>query len=145
MNTVTLYHGTSSVNLSCILTIGLAPGHAKGGDAWAAEHHWRVARESAHRAASVFLADDPDDAVNFAELAVEEMGGKPILVVLHIPEDVFETFVVDELFDARGKPHAWRAPRVDAAYVAEVRPVQAKRSDYQLMSTLTSLLEVIRR
>lgn len=145
MRTITLYHGTSSVNLSCIKTIGLAPGHAKGGDAWAAEHHWRVARESAHRAASVFLADDPDDAVNFAELAVEEMCGKPVIVVLSIPEDVFETFAVDELFDGRDKPHAGRAPRVDAAYGAEVRPVRSQHSDYQLMSTLASLLEAIHR
>lgn len=145
MNTVTLYHGTSSVNLSCIRTIGLAPGHANGGDAWASEHHWRVARESARRAPSVFLADDMLDAGNFADLAAEEMGGDPIIVVLHIPDDVFATFVVDELFDGRSKPHAWRAPSVDASYVVDVRPAPNRASDFQRVSLLTSLLEALRR
>lgn len=135
----TLYHGTSSRNLSCIKTIGLLPGHAKGGDAWAKEHHWRLATEAKKREPSVFLADDAADAENFARLAVEEMGGDPIVVTLHVPEHVFATFVVDELFSPDGgTPHAWRAHRVDVAYVGEVRPAPRSPS---LMQVLASLME----
>lgn len=138
----TLYHGTSSVNLSCIQTIGLAPGHAKGGDEFAKEHHWGVAERSAQREPSVFLADDEINAEDFARYAVEEMGGDPIIIVLRVPEPVFATFLVDELYahDDDGRPHAWRAHSVEATYVAEVRPV-APEPPHRML-TLSELLSI---
>lgn len=119
----TLYHGTSSVNLDCIKTIGLAPGHAKGGDAWAKDHHMDLARRAKLREPSVFLTDTSANAEDFAHYAVEEVGGKPIIITLHVPEDVFNTFKVDELFEDDDMPHAWRAHSVDVACVGAVHPV----------------------
>lgn len=120
----TLYHGTSSVNVSCIKSIGLVPGHAKGGDAWAKDHHMGVAFLSRFREPSVFLADEEARAEDFAHHAVEEVGGDPVVVIVHVPERVFATFVVDELYEPeKDVPHAWRAHSVDVAYVAEVKPV----------------------
>lgn len=118
----TLYHGTSSVNLACIKALGLVPGHAKGGDRWATEHHMRLARFAKEREPSVFLADKSERAKYFAYIAVEEMGGDPVIIKLHVPEDVFATFVVDELYGSNPEadPHAWRAHSVDASCIAQV-------------------------
>src|SRR5437870_608905 len=121
----TLYHGTSSANLASIKAIGLVPGHAKGGDVWAKEHHMLLAVEAKHREPSVFVADHASDAKNFAHYAAKEMGGDPIIITLHVPQDVFDTYVVDELFeqDDDDTPHAWRAHSVPAEYVGEIRKV----------------------
>jgi hypothetical protein len=141
--TRTLYHGTSSINLSCIKTIGLVPGHAKGGDAWAYDHHMQLAKRAKEREPSVFLADRRAEAEDFAVYAVEEIGGDPIVVILQVPEPVFSTFVVDELFarESDNTPHAWRAHSVDATYVADVLPVSKERQQKkQAIASLLSLL-----
>ncbi|MGM5019250.1 hypothetical protein [Tardiphaga sp. 367_B4_N1_1] len=120
----TLYHGTSSVNLDCIKTIGLVPGRAKGGDSWAKHHRMELAALAKSREPSVFLADEPEKAEDFARYAVEEMGGEPIIVTVAVPEAVFQTYKVDELYHQdKRKAHAWRCPSVDASYVADVLPV----------------------
>jgi len=136
-----LYHGTSSVNLDCIKTIGLVPGYAKGGDAWAKEHHMLVGLLSSRREPSVFLAEDVINASTFACYAAQEMGGDPVVVELHVPEPVFKTFIPDELYsrDKRSKPHAWRAHSVDAAYVAEIVPIPKKQQLCTLMDLLAAL------
>ncbi|WP_316235023.1 MULTISPECIES: hypothetical protein [unclassified Bradyrhizobium] len=138
----TLYHGTSSINLSCIEAIGLVPGHAKGGDAYAADHHMQLAKEAKKREPSVFLADDVVNASQFARLAVEEMGGEPIVITVHIPEKVFVTFVVDELYqtDPDAVPHAWRAHSIPAAYVVKVQKVPPVSPEEQFMHVLAHLL-----
>jgi hypothetical protein len=143
----TLYHGTSSHNLPSIKTIGLVPGHAKGGDAWASEHHWtNLAKQASKREPSVFLTDTEADARHFSHLAVEEVGGDPIIITVHVPEHVFATFVVDELYerDKQATPHAWRAHSVDAAYVGKVLPVQAGPDDFDLLTAIASLLQMRR-
>lgn len=140
----TLYHGTSSVNLDCIKAIGLVPGHAKGGDKWATEHHMRVAKFAKKREPSVFLADDVVNATTFAHYSVEEGGGDPIVIELHIPEAVFSTYVVDELYDHddKGRPHAWRAYSVDAMYIVKVLrvPDDIEPTDDSLMLMLEQML-----
>jgi hypothetical protein len=143
MKTKTLYHGTSSLNLSCIKTLGLVPGHAKGGDAWARDHHMMVADLSKAREPSVFVSDEVGAAEDFARYAVEENGGDPIVVTLHVPQRVFETYVEDELFDSGdGAPHAWRAHSVDVAYVGEVLPVSQRETPngFELLQLLRSAL-----
>ncbi|WP_368508137.1 hypothetical protein [Bradyrhizobium lupini] len=140
----TLYHGTCSVDLASIKKIGLVPGHAKGGDAWAKDHMHQLARNAAKREPSVFVADNEPDAANFARLAAEEMGGDPVIIILHVPDHVFATFHVDELFDSDMTPHAWRAPRVPAACIAAVKPIPKGHSDFEVMSVLSSLMEALR-
>lgn len=139
----TLYHGTSSVNIDCIKKLGLEPGHAKGGDQWANEHHMTVGKHSMRRGPQVFVAADKDKAEDFANIAVEEMGGEPIIIVLHVPERVFVTFKVDELFESDGGPGAWRAPRIPADCIGEVLPAKRHEpfgGDMDLVSALASLL-----
>lgn len=139
----TLYHGTTSVDLDSIHRFGLVPGRAKGGDTWAKDHMHQLARNAAKREPSVFVADNEADATNFARLAAEEMGGDPVLLVLHVPEHVFATFHVDELFDSDIVSHAWRAPRISASCIVEVKPVPKGHSDFEVMATLSSLLEAL--
>jgi hypothetical protein len=142
----TLYHGTSSLNLDCIKKVGLEPGHAKGGDVWATEHHMSVGKNSEHRGPNVFVALNKEQAEDFANIAAEEMGGDPIIIVLHVPEKVFVTFKVDELFaeDDYGKPAAWRAPLVPVACIGEVLPATKKApfggGDFSDNAVLTSFL-----
>lgn len=141
----TLYHGTSSVNLDCIKAIGLVPGRSHGGDAWASEHHWGLAAKSAQRTPSVFLSDYIAHAEDFARLAVDEVGGDPVVIALHIPADVLATFVPDELSVQHGQVHEWRAPRVDSAYVGEVRPVAPNHGhNLEVQGDLVRLLEALR-
>jgi hypothetical protein len=139
----TLYHGTSSVNLACIRSIGLVPEHAKGGDAWARDHHHdRLAARSAKREPSVFVIDDITNAERFARFSCEEMGGEPLLLTLHVPAHVFETFVVDEVYEhgPDGEPHAWRAHSIPAVYIVEVQPVPKMSEQDQFMNVLAQLL-----
>lgn len=142
----TLYHGTSSINLSCIKTIGLSPGHAKGGDAYAHDHHMLLAYAADRREPSVFLTDRANNAADFARYAVEEVGGKPVVITLHVPNDVFDTFMEDELYerDFDGKRHAWRAHSVDVSCVGEVRYVTPKQQPTfdQLVRVLSQLLSL---
>lgn len=142
----TLYHGTSSNNLDCIKLLGLVPGHAKGGDAWAKAHHMLLALAAPPREPSVFLADDEDNATDFAKYAVEEVGGEPIVIVVHVPEKLFATFVVDELYqeDDDGTPHAWRAHAVPAKYVAAVKHVEPGLTAVEV-NTLLSVLQEMHR
>jgi hypothetical protein len=122
----TLYHGTSSINLDCIKKVGLEPGHANGGDVWATEHHMSVGKNSAHRGPQVFVALNKEQAEDFANIAAEEMGGEPVIIVLHVPEKVFGTFKVDELFadGIYGTPEAWRAPHIPVGCIGEVLPAK---------------------
>jgi hypothetical protein len=138
----TLYHGTSSVNLDCIKSVGLEPGHAKGGDQWASEHHMSVGRVSAKRGPQVFVSSVRDKAEDFANIAVEEMGGEPVIIVLHVPAAVFATFHVDELFQSdTSAPQAWRAPRIPADCIGEVLPAKKHEPFYGAdMGNLLSLL-----
>jgi hypothetical protein len=143
----TLYHGTSSVNLACIKSVGLEPGHAKGGDQWANEHHMSVGKVSSKRGPQVFVALAKDKAEDFANIAVEEMGGDPIIIVLHVPDEVFVTFKVDELFhEDFGTPEAWRAPRIPAECIGEVLHIKKHEPRYggdnlgDLLSLLRSAL-----
>lgn len=145
----TLYHGTSSVNLACIKSVGLEPGHAKGGDQWANEHHMSVGRTSVKRGPQVFVALDKEKAEDFANIAAEEMGGEPIIIVLHVPKEVFATFAVDELFqrDRYSPPEAWRAPRIPAECIGEVLPAKKHEpfgGDIDLLNALSSLLRSMR-
>lgn len=120
MDRRTLYHGTSSVNLPSIRSLGLVPGHAKGGDAWAKENDWSLAKTN--REPSVFLMDIANEAEQFAHLSVREMGGDAVVITVHVPEQVFVTFVPDELFShntERGH-QAWRAHSVAPQYIGEV-------------------------
>lgn len=141
----TLYHGTSSVNIACIKTVGLEPGHAKGGDQWAGEHHMSVGRASLKRGPQVFVADLPVEANHFANLAVEEMGGDPVIVILHVPDDVFATFKVDELYarDKSEAPHAWRAHSISPSCIVDVTPAHPEPhldADAAVMNALQNLL-----
>jgi hypothetical protein len=123
----TLYHGTSSINLDCIKKVGLEPGHANGGDVWATEHHMSVGKVSVKRGPQVFVSSVREKAEDFANIAAEEMGGDPIIIVLHVPAQVFATFHVDELFHSDlfdGEPEAWRAPRIPAECIGEVLPAK---------------------
>lgn len=145
----TLYHGTSSINLDCIKSVGLEPGHAKGGDQWANEHHMTVGHQSVRRGPQVFVALYREQAEDFANIAAEEMGGEPIIVVLHVPEQVFVTFKVDELFSrgGAGLPAAWRAPRIPAECIGEVLPAKKHEpfgGDTDLLSALSSLFASFR-
>jgi hypothetical protein len=142
----TLYHGTSSINLACIKSVGLEPGHAKGGDQWANEHHMTVGKQSVKRGPQVFVAISQEQAEDFANIAVEEMGGEPVIIVLHVPEPVFRTFKEDELF-SRGlgaTPSAWRAPRIPVDCIGEVLPAKKHEpfggADLSDMGSLLSLL-----
>ncbi len=140
----TLYHGTSSRNLDCIKTIGLVPGYHKGGDAWAKEHHMPVAVLSKLREPSVFVAERVAEAEDFAKLAAREIGGEPVVVTLHVPEQVFATFYVDELFEQDDDgPHAWRAHHVDAEYVGEVIPVEPGPPFVSRLALLKALTELL--
>jgi hypothetical protein len=141
----TLYHGTSSINLDCIKKVGLEPGHAKGGDQWANEHHMSVGKQSAHRGPQVFVALNRDQAEDFANIAAEEMGGEPVIIVLHVPERVFSTFKVDELFaSGLDGPEAWRAPSIPVDCIGEVLPAKKHEpfggADLSDMGSLLSLL-----
>lgn len=138
----TLYHGTSSVNLSCIKSVGIVPGYAKGGDAWAKEHHRVLATFAKLREPSVFVADDVINAATFAHFAVEEVGGDPIVLTLHVPNKVFDTYTPDELYqrDEDGVPHAWRAHIIDAAFVGEVLPAPEDATD-ELIEALRAMLQ----
>lgn len=139
----TLYHGTSSVNLASIKALGLVPRHAKGGDRWATEHHMRLAQFAKKREPSVFITDEAENAEDFAHYAVEEIGGDPVIIKLHVPEDVFSTYVVDELYDSdlMGKPHAWRAHSVDASYIVRVMHVpKTPASEVALVEMLEQML-----
>jgi hypothetical protein len=120
----TLYHGTSSINLDSIKKVGLEPGHGHGGDQWATEHHMPTGKLSAKRGPQVFVALYKDQAEDFANIAVEELGGEPVIVVLHVPEKVFATFKVDELFESGGSANAWRAPHIPAGCIGEVLPAK---------------------
>jgi hypothetical protein len=141
----TLYHGTSSINLDCIKKVGLEPGHAKGGDEWANEHHMTVGKQSAHRGPQVFVALNRNQAEDFANIAAEEMGGEPVVIVLHVPEKVFVTFKVDELFHEEdiGQPEAWRAPRIPPECIGEVLPAKKHEpfGGMQEANVLLSLLQ----
>lgn len=141
----TLYHGTSSVNLDCIKAIGLVPGHAKGGDVWAKEHHMDLAEKAKKREPSVFVAEARDDAEEFARIAVEEVGGDPIIITLHVPEKEFKTFVIDELFSQGDKEHAWRAHSVPPSCIGEVLPVEAKPPVMSLLMSLAAALQSLQR
>lgn len=139
----TLYHGTSSHNLDCIKSLGLVPGHAKGGDAWAKEHYMpTLAKLSKLREPSVFITDQANEAEDFARYSVEEIGGDPIIVTLHVPQELFATFVADELFEGR---HAWRAHSISAEYVGEVLPVADGPSPGDLMAILAALMSPMGR
>lgn len=140
----TLYHGTSSVHLSEIKAIGLVPGHAKGGDAWAKEHHWHLAELAKQREPSVFVADEAKNASHFAHLAMEEVGGDPIVLTLHVPERVFATYLVDELFEDDGTPHAWRAHSVAPSYIGKVIPVDPNDvPGFEMMDALVRALSTL--
>jgi hypothetical protein len=141
----TLYHGTSSRNLSSIRAIGIVPGRAKGGDAWAAANgRVTLAALSKRREPSVFLADAVDEAEYFARKSVEEMGGDPIVITVHVPEHLFAKFVPDELYhQSEASPHAWRAHRVDAEYVAEVVPVPPADRATLLMQAFEQLFAAV--
>lgn len=141
----TLYHGTSSVNLACIKSVGLEPGHAKGGDEWASEHHMSVGKNSTKRGPQVFVALYKEQAEDFANIAVEEMGGEPVIIVLHVPDPVFRTFKVDELFeeDFGGSPAAWRAPRIPADCIGEVLPAK-KHTPFNDAGDMGDLLSLLR-
>jgi hypothetical protein len=137
----TLYHGTSSINLDSIKTIGLVPGRANGGDSWAKHHRMQLARLASTREPSVFLADEPEKAEDFARYAVEEMGGEPIIVTVAVPEAVFQTYKVDELYHQdKRKAHAWRCPSVDASYVADVLPVPPQTAGQAALERLMESL-----
>lgn len=141
----TLYHGTSSVNLDSIKHIGLVPCHAKGGDAFAKENHWTLAKLAKMREPSVFVADEAKTVHKFAGIAVEEMGGNPVILTLHVPEAVFATFVVDELYqeDADDEPHAWRAHSVAPSCIGAVHPLSSQASsDFLVMERLAEILGV---
>jgi hypothetical protein len=141
VSTKTLYHGTSSLNLSCIKRIGLEPGHAKGGDEWAKDHHMLLAEEAEHRAPSVFLTDRKASATDFARAAVEEMGGHPVVITLQVPLAMFSTFTVDELFEQDDEePHAWRVHSVPASCVAEVIPVSPGIPSFEASMSIEALL-----
>ncbi|MBW7970991.1 hypothetical protein [Bradyrhizobium sp. BR 10289] len=136
----TLYHGTSSVNLDSIRELGIVPGHAKGSDAYAKEHHMSVGSASEFlREPSVFVTTDLDYAKNFAELAVDEVGGDPVVITLHVPERSFASFKQDELSN---EGHAWRAHRVAPSCVGEVIPVK-KTEDYATTMSLMGLAELL--
>lgn len=138
----TLYHGTSSINLNCIKTIGIVPGHAKGGDAWATQHHMQLALLAEHRLPSVYLTDEVEDAEYFARIAVEEMGGDPIIVTVHVPVEVFTSYSADDLYetDSEGHTHAWMTHSVPVKYVAEVKPVKPETEEQQFTNMLRTLL-----
>lgn len=138
----TLYHGTSSRNLDSIKANGLIPGHAKGGDAYAKDHYKKLAALTTKRKPSVFVSDNIADASEFSRISVEELGGDPIIITLHIPEAVFQEYEVDELFeeDAMANPHAWRAPHVDASYIGEVMAALTADPRGHLLQLLTDLL-----
>jgi hypothetical protein len=138
----TLYHGTSSINLDCIKKVGLEPGHAKGGDEWANEHHMSVGKQSAHRGPQVFVALNLDQAEDFANIAAEEMGGEPVIIVLHVPEKVFKTFKVDELFENDGGANAWRAPRIPVDCIGEVLPAK-KHEPFGGMQEANAMLNLL--
>jgi hypothetical protein len=138
----TLYHGTSSINLDCIKKVGLEPGHAKGGDVWANEHHMTVGKQSVRRGPQVFVALDRDKAEDFANIAAEEMGGEPVIIVLHVPAKVFATFHVDELFHSDGVPEAWRAPRIPPECIGEVLPAK-KHEPFGGMQEANNLLSLL--
>lgn len=119
----TLYHGTSSLNLECIKALGLVPGRAKGGDEWAKAHMRRLAFAARFREPSVFVADNVPDAAQFAHISVEEVGGDPIVITLHVPEREFATFVADELFETDpNEQHAWRVPSIPAKDIGAAQP-----------------------
>jgi hypothetical protein len=137
----TLYHGTSSVNLDCIKTIGLVPGRAKGGDTWAQQHRMQLARFANKREPSVFLADTASRAYDFARYACDEMGGDPVVITVVVPEAVFQTYKVDELYHQDpDRPNAWRTPSVSPHYVAEVKPVPPQTAGQAALDRLMESL-----
>lgn len=138
----TLYHGTSDRNLDCIKRLGLVPGHSKGGDAWAHDHHMNLV-DADGRPPSVFVAIDVANASDFAKYAVEEIGGKPVIITLHVPEHVFSTFVPDEAFESSESTHpvAWRAHSVPKACIGEVIPAPDGPTAMEMRHTLFNLFK----
>lgn len=119
----TLYHGTSSNNWDSIRTEGLVPGKSRGGDAWAQSRKMALVEQASKRAPSVFVTDDQEVAIQFALYAFEEVGGKPVIVKIDVPEDIFETFAKDDLYKPTDDSRAYMAPRIDPAYISGVRYV----------------------
>jgi hypothetical protein len=75
------YHGTSSIAVEGILSEGLIPKKGKGCDAWAAKVKWR-------RFGSlplVFLVEQAEKAIPYAQIATSVAGGRPILIEVRIP------------------------------------------------------------
>lgn len=138
----TLYHGTSSLNVPSIKKLGIVPGHAKGSDAWAKEHHWGIAKLAAKLPPTVCLSDLHVKAEDFARLSVEELGGTPVVITIEVPAREFAKYEVDELFDPDAEhPHAWRAHAVSPLFITSVTAVTHKPSAHFLeMKLLAEML-----
>lgn len=133
---ITLYHGTSSVNLPSILANGLEPGHRHGADEWAIERNLSVGWRSGLRPQSVFLATDIKDARHFANLSVDEVGGRPVVLFVHVPKSSVLKLKADERGGSSlytlltGTPQAYRVEEaVPAAWIAKEAPTRRLRLD----------------
>lgn len=139
----TLYHGTSSKNVPSIKKLGLEPGHAKGGVVYAHEHHiLGITEVDDEREPSVFIAESRDSAIDFAGIAVEEVGGEPVVLVLHVPDQKFAAFSVDEAFSEEPSPgdRAWRTDHLDPSCIVKVEKVENRRWGANDLNSLITAL-----
>jgi DNA topoisomerase I len=80
------FHGTSSAVLSSIKEYGLLPNQGGGADQWAKEHGFNVWKAMVgDRATSVFITDDPETGIQYAEFAIRP-GEQAVLLAIDIPQ-----------------------------------------------------------
>jgi len=101
---VKLYHGSASDIIDAVKRDGLKPAASPGSDEWAKENNpYLFGRlDVGGREASVFVARDPENSFNYARLASEVRGGKPVVFEVHVPNDKFEEMFEEDEHDRYG-------------------------------------------
>lgn len=99
---ITLFHGTSTAALPGIEEKGLVPQGSRGSDEWAKIYKPELVEHAVDfdREPSVYLADDPWNAAQFAFYAAEVTGSNPALLKVMLPDSAKSKLIKDEMFSA---------------------------------------------
>lgn len=125
------YHGTRESLVKSIMTKGLVPHGAPGGDEYASSHGMALADYAMEggRAQSVYITPDADIAKQFARLTSKEFGSKPVIFQVDIPPEAQKNIKPDEQFNADdnpGPPMAFRYEgKIPPAWITQV-PLDTK-------------------
>ena len=126
VNSVVMYHGTSSAAVATIKAEGLIPTRGKGSDQWWADTHGGHCEtmQAGNRKLSVYFTPFKDNAKYYARCAATVAHSNGAILTIRMPVDTFKTFAKQ---DEKSDGVDFRAPiRIPPEWIIDAKTMTVK-------------------